>query len=257
MSVQLTPIDPQRLRRDLLAAGYVVDDVLDRIGEAGQQGLGRNSTVPADVALGVATDPLAALIRLFVLQREVPEEQLAGVVDVAGLLDGGYLVRRGTGLAAAVDIRPYGSPDDDATGWIVADPTPGLDQVVEPTSPDYVLGVSPASTTLAQITMRTLVESALDLGTGCGVQSLHLSRHAQSVVGTDVNDRALRLAALTAGLNGRDVDLRNGSVAGGCTGAGGCNFTLHERNHLRNRSMMSIDDERLRSRVGDGPQHRR
>ena len=212
MSVQLTPIDPQRLRRDLLAAGYVVDDVLDRIGEAGQQGLGRNSTVPADVALGVATDPLAALIRLFVLQREVPEEQLAGVVDVTGLLDGGYLVRRGTGLAAAVDIRPYGSPDDDATGWIVADPTPGLDQVVEPTSPDYVLGVSPASTTLAQITMRTLVESALDLGTGCGVQSLHLSRHAQSVVGTDVNDRALRLAALTAGLNGRDVDLRNGSL---------------------------------------------
>ena len=49
MSVQLTPIDPQRLRRDLLAAGYVVDDVLDRIGEAGQQGLGRNSTVPARV----------------------------------------------------------------------------------------------------------------------------------------------------------------------------------------------------------------
>jgi methylase of polypeptide subunit release factors len=74
------------------------------------------------------------------------------------------------------------------------------------------LGASPASTTLAQIAMRTPVGSALDLGTGCGVQSLHLARHAGRIVGTDVNARALELAALTAALNGAAVDLREGSL---------------------------------------------
>ena len=48
--------------------------------------------------------------------------------------------------------------------------------------------------------------------TGCGVQSLHLARHAARIVGTDVNPRALELAALTAALNGADVDLREGSL---------------------------------------------
>lgn len=80
------------------------------------------------------------------------------------------------------------------------------------TRPDYVLGVSPASTSLAQMTMRTAVDSALDLGTGCGVQSLHLARHADRVVATDINPRALELAALTAALNDVDVDIRDGSL---------------------------------------------
>lgn len=44
------------------------------------------------------------------------------------------------------------------------------------------------------------------------MQSLHLARHAARIVGTDVNPRALELAALTAALNGADVDLREGSL---------------------------------------------
>ena len=207
-----TIIDAGRLRADLLAAGYTVDAVLDRIGEAGQDGLGRNMTVPADVALGEAHDPLASLIRLFLLQRRVPRVDLAEVLDVEALLAAGYLSPEGDDLAAAVDIRPYGSPDDGASGWVVSDLTPGLDLNMTPTRPDYVLGVSPASTTLAQITARTPVAAALDLGTGCGVQSMHLGRHAARVVGTDVNGRALDLAALTAALNDADVDLRDGSL---------------------------------------------
>ena len=60
---------------------------------------------------------------------------------------------------------------------------------------DFVLGVSSASGTLAQLTIRRPVGSALDLGTGCGVQILHLARHADAIVATDVNPRALELAA--------------------------------------------------------------
>ncbi|SHJ17707.1 Methyltransferase small domain-containing protein [Tessaracoccus bendigoensis DSM 12906] len=204
--------DAPRLRADLLRANYTVDAVLDRIGDLGQAGLGRNMTVPADVALGEAADPLAALIRVFLLQQCVPVDQLAEAVDVAALTSAGFLSHVDGGLRAAVDIRPYGSPDDDASGWVVSDLTPGLDLNMTPTRPDYVLGVSPASTTLAQITMRTTVGSALDLGTGCGVQSLHLRRHADRVVATDVNARALDLARFTAELNRVDIELRAGSL---------------------------------------------
>ena len=205
-------VDAARLRADLVAADYSVDEVLARIGDLGQDGLGRNCTVPADVALGDARDPLATLIRLFLLQQPVPAVDLAGVLDTTALAAAGYLALADGDATARIDIRPYGSPDDGASGWLVADPTPGLDHVVTPTAPDYVLGASPASTTLAQIAMRTPVGSALDLGTGCGVQSLHLARHAGRIVGTDVNARALELAALTAALNGAAVDLREGSL---------------------------------------------
>ena len=49
--------------------------------------------------------------------------------------------------------------------------------------------------------MREPVGSALDLGTGCGVQALHLAAHARSVVATDVNERALWMTRLNAALN--------------------------------------------------------
>ena len=60
--------------------------------------------------------------------------------------------------------------------------------------------------------MRGHAGRALDLGTGCGVQSYHLSRHADQVVATDLNPRALRLARLGAALSGMDVDFREGSL---------------------------------------------
>jgi methylase of polypeptide subunit release factors len=75
-----------------------------------------------------------------------------------------------------------------------------------------VLGVGGASTTLAGATLRHPVGTALDLGTGCGVQALHLSTHAQQVTATDLSARALRFAATTAALNGLDWDLRRGDL---------------------------------------------
>lgn len=65
---------------------------------------------------------------------------------------------------------------------------------------------------LARAVIRTPVQRALDLGTGCGIQALHLSGHCADVVGTDTNPRALALAQATAGLNGMSWDLRPGSL---------------------------------------------
>jgi methylase of polypeptide subunit release factors len=56
------------------------------------------------------------------------------------------------------------------------------------------------------------VDTALDLGTGCGVQALHLSTHARKVTGTDLSERALRFAATTAGLSGVDIELVAGDM---------------------------------------------
>ncbi len=76
-----------------------------------------------------------------------------------------------------------------------------------------MLGISPASTSLAQLTLRHPVGRSLDLGTGCGVQALHLARHSGTVVATDVNARALEMTRLNAALNeATNIDVRDGSL---------------------------------------------
>ena len=95
---------------------------------------------------------------------------------------------------------------------MVSDLTPGLDGTPNRVGADHVLGISSASTSLAQLTIRQPVERALDLGTGCGVQALHLARHARRVVATDVNARALWITGLNAALNeAPNVEVRDGS----------------------------------------------
>ncbi|PRC47266.1 methyltransferase, partial [Mycobacterium sp. ITM-2017-0098] len=81
-----------------------------------------------------------------------------------------------------------------------------------PVLPDHVLGIGGASVSLAHAVVRTPVGRALDLGTGCGIQALHLDAHCDQIVATDTNPRALTLAAATARLNGMSWDLRCGSM---------------------------------------------
>jgi hypothetical protein len=77
---------------------------------------------------------------------------------------------------------------------------------------DCVLGVVPASETLAHLTVRRPAKRALDLGTGCGAQGLLLARHSETVVSVDVNPRALAFASFNAVLNGAaNVQCREGS----------------------------------------------
>ena len=196
------------------ALDYRVDAVVDLIGAEAHTALARNSTVPAVRALGHRDDPLALLTRLWLLQQPVPrtplEAALPGLVEP--LVDAGILSPSpGSGhVSALVDLRPYAG--DDGEFWVAADLTPNLDTQVRPIRPDHVLGVSAASSSLAQLTLRRPVGRALDLGTGCGVQSLHLARHADQVVATDLLPRALDLAAITFALNGITVDLRPGDL---------------------------------------------
>ncbi len=136
------------------------------------------------------------------------ERALPGLV--APLVDAGVLARADEEVCAGIDVRPYGDGDND--WWVVSDLTPGLDGGSRRVGIDHVLGVSPASTTLAQLAVRDPVDRALDLGTGSGVQALHLAAHSGQVVATDLNPRALAMARITAGLCGVQVDLRAGDL---------------------------------------------
>lgn len=220
-------IDGLRLR--LTDAGYTLDAVLDRLGEAGRRGLDRNSTVPARDAL-VGDDPQATLARLWILQDPISDAsaRVALGSGVDALAGAGLLHRsntaRGDGWVASAVIRPYGAQATASTpevaGWICHDPLPNLDTRALPPRPDHVLGISPASTTLAQLTIRTPAARALDLGTGCGVQTLHLATHCADVVATDLNPRALKLARVTTGLSGVAADLRLGDLYAPVAGEG-------------------------------------
>ena len=194
-----------------MSADFTVDAVAARLGERAHEALARNETTPARRATNDGS-PLATLVRLFLLQAAVDradaDRALPDLVDV--LAADGMLAADGQEVRALLDCRPYAADERDL--WIVADLTPGLDGAPLGISTDYVLGVSPASTSLAQLTLRDPVGSALDLGTGCGVQALHLAQHARHVVATDVNDRALAIARLNAELNDVPFEVRAGSL---------------------------------------------
>jgi hypothetical protein len=200
------------LRDALAAAGFTYDGVAELLGRQAHDALARNETVPG-LRRTTGDSPVETLARLFLLQAPVPlaaaERALPGLLEE---LSAEGLVEHTAGeVVARLDLRPYAAGDRDL--WVVSDLTPGLDGSPNRVGPDHVLGISPASTSLAQLTLRAPVGRALDLGTGCGVQALHLADHAEAVVATDVNPRALRLARLNAALNEvENVEIRDGSL---------------------------------------------
>ncbi|MFC0864377.1 methyltransferase [Sphaerimonospora cavernae] len=215
-----------RLRDRFLEIGYTIDGVRDRLGDMAATALAREETVPALRATREG-DPLAVLIRLWWLG--VPVSAAAPDLPLRDLIDAGLLVRVGDTVQATVHLQPwtispispispssYGSVGGtDRTAWVVSDRKvrPG-DPALRP---DHVVGAGGASASLAQLAWTEPVGRALDLGTGCGVQVLHLADRADQVVATDVNPRALRLARLSWELSGvprQRVDAREGSVYG-------------------------------------------
>ncbi|MFN8149133.1 MAG: methyltransferase [Candidatus Nanopelagicales bacterium] len=199
-----------RLREVLLEAGFTADGLLALLGASAYAALGRGEPVPARRALEGRHGTDAELVRLFVLGDGVPLDDAQAHLPLADL-DALGLVTGASEVRAAVDVRPYGESDTD--WYVVSDHGPdSAGHDVGEVAVDHVLGVGGASLTLARLTPRDPVGRALDLGTGCGVQALHLGRHAASVVATDRNRRALRLAAVTAALSGQEWDLREGSL---------------------------------------------
>ena len=204
-------------------AEFTVDAVAEVLGLGGQALLARSDRAGVRRSLP-RHDRTADLVRLFLLGDAVNEADALAAVAPLGLAEAeqaGLLERSAGEVRALVDIRPYSedsnpamlggrSASDAPPWWVVSDF--GADVRPGPLSGDHVLGVGAAALTLAQATVREPVARAADIGTGCGVQSLHLSRHCAAVTATDISERALRFAATTAALSGVQWELRRGSL---------------------------------------------
>jgi methylase of polypeptide subunit release factors len=146
------------------------------------------------------TDELGDAVRLLLLARPVRATAFAaaGELERLGLAtrDGALLVPRARvvpteGVYLAFDTFSRG--EDDPPGWVAS--------------------FSPTAYWLASLTPRRRVRRALDIGTGNGVHALLAARHADSVVATDVNPRALAFTRISAAVNGiENVETRLGSL---------------------------------------------
>lgn len=210
----------EALRADLQRLDFTVEAVEELLGPVAVAALGRDQRLPAVrrlTAPALARNPLATAVGFFTLGLPAEPEAVAAAFPrtaVPGLRRLGLIGppagagSTATPLRAACDLRPYG--DEAHAWWVVSD----LGELATggPLRTDHVLGVGGASATLASWTPRAAIDRALDLGTGCGVQALHLSGHARRVVATDLSARALGYAALTAALADQDWDLRHGDL---------------------------------------------
>ena len=211
-----TPEQATSLRADLADSGWGVEAVAVLLGEAADAALRREIRLPAlravraALAAGAAPSPVAVLTALFMLGDPVPATALdaalprttaagATAIGLVGEPDESGCVR------ALVDLRPHEAVDDagEVRWWVASD----LGELVtgRALAPDHVLGVGGAGLTLAGLTPRTRVGTALDLGCGCGIQTLYLLRHAEHVVATDISARALAFTAFNAALAGVSV----------------------------------------------------
>ena len=179
------------LGRDLAEAVYGAAALRALWGDPAADALERGDAVPARRALARHPDsPRAALASLFFLGDRLGVDAAARALPSVGV-DGaerlGLIARHGAEVAPRVVIRPYAFTDGHGAGewWIASD----LDELagVSPLRDDHVLGVGGAGRTLAALLGREPVASALDLGCGCGIQALHLSRHAARVIATDIS----------------------------------------------------------------------
>ncbi|MFF5179233.1 methyltransferase [Micromonospora sp. NPDC000316] len=204
----LSPAGIDALRTALTGAGFTGNGIAERLGPQATAAVARND-YRAALRATEDRDPLATLIRVFICDQTETESAVAAALaplSVAEALAGGLVERHGDGLRAGVDLEPYG--DD---WWVLAD-VPGSARPGQPLHAEHVLGIGGATQTLIGATLRRPVNTALDLGTGSGVQALHLGTHARSVTATDLSERALRFAATNAALNGQDWELLRGDM---------------------------------------------
>ena len=201
-----------RLRDDLTAAGFTVDTLSALWGEEAAAALHRGHRVPALRALHEPS-ALATLATVFVLGLPVAPDALAAALPSLGFAGAVELGLVDSSGAPQLDLRPYAFTDarGPAHWWIASDL--GELALAGPLGEQHVLGVGGASTTLSGLMLDEPVALALDLGTGCGIQALHASRHATRVIATDISERALELASFNAALNAvTTIELRHGSL---------------------------------------------
>lgn len=189
--------------------GYTIDGLSEVLGTPATSAMSAEQFVPARRALAVAgNEPVAVLARLFMAAQTQPVAQVTAVLErcgvrLADLVRLGVLAVRSQKVSAPMAVWPH------QESWFTVSDHPSM-VTGKPVRTDHVLGVGGASSMLAQCALPTPVGRTWDLGTGCGVQSLHAAQWSQEVVATDSSARATRCASWSAALSGVAVQVRRG-----------------------------------------------
>lgn len=206
----------RRLNAVLSELNFTFDGMETLLGTEALAAIMRDQNVPAKVRTEhLLASPrasqqhlrLAHCIDFFLLGAPKTEAELNLTFgyDVAPQLpELGLAHHHGQQLRASVDLRPHAA-DDGTEIWVASDlaahQRPGVLHA------DHVLGIGHASRSLAQFIERTPRARALDIGTGCGVQTFHLLAHCGHVTATDISARALAFTRFNLLLNAEALKL--------------------------------------------------
>ena len=193
------PADPRRMTAfacELAQCGYTLANCAARLGVFPRLGV---NFWPAMRRAWTANenDPVDTLIELCIDGRAVSVDRLRRQVSAA-FIDALIETRLGeeTGASSHSSIQSklclfpcYGK-------FIVTD------RAAKNTAINQVMWLWGESFLLGGMVPRRPRRRAVDLGTGSGVHALLASDHCQSVVGVDINPRALEFARFNAALNG-------------------------------------------------------
>jgi len=206
--LQAGPFRPHRvkdtaLRECLRHVGFTEEAV----GQVLEDRTDRNIDVPCALRRTAEPLPLHVLIRTFILGLPMSEDAVRAAVAPVSLewLQEVRLIRRvGGAVRAVARLLPWHDL------ILLGDFLPPYGRALRP---DFVMsGTSSSSLSLTRLTVRRRVGTALDLGTGAGTHALLAASHADRVIATDTNLRALNFAWMNACLNGiGNVSFKQGS----------------------------------------------
>ncbi len=206
------PFHPDRggdltlLRRVLEGAGYTESSLSETAPLNTTTGM--LNDIPVVLRRTAESSSYNSLVRLFLVGCSVPEKRARAALapmELEALISVGLLKRGEEGIQAQAALLPF-------AGLLLARDF-SREFTRRPNPRNYVPGVGIASHVVANLTVRRQVEKALDLGTGLGVQAILAAHHADHVIATDINPRALNFTELNARLNGlANIEIRRGSL---------------------------------------------
>jgi methylase of polypeptide subunit release factors len=201
------PVPDRKAARELgraLRRIRFTDDALDDL-----LGDDAYSSEPGDIvrhARALPTTKLGLIVRLLFLGLPVARHDAAHALGESAVA---ALTRLGVAELGVAEVAPLARVTPVQELFIASD----LHSRGDDDPPDYVAGYTPTTRVCDALTPRRRVRAALDVGTGCGALALMAARHADQVVATDVNPRALAFTELSAALNELDnVETRRGSL---------------------------------------------
>jgi SAM-dependent methyltransferase len=189
-----SPGDAKRLREFLVEAGYTEEHLGLAVGLRDLPS-SRLRNLPRLLDLTRSPSRINTLLRWFWV--EVPQDASAAAEHVppwfiAMALECGLLRRHGQALWPEVMLFPTDT-------FIVAADHPSR---IDSADPGLVVWPNPTSRLLSRFTVRRPSRATLDVGTGTGIQALSAAAHSERVLATDLNPRAVEVAAFNARLNG-------------------------------------------------------